>query len=54
MAYSDIVVRGVSEAKRRNFRVICMTNGYTITDAVKWFVDQVNKGEIKLPKKGEK
>lgn len=54
MPYSDIVVRGVSEGKRRSFRSYCIMNGYTITDAIKWLVDQVNKGEIKLPARKEK
>ena len=54
MAYNDIVVRGITESKRRSFRSYCILNGYTITDAVKWLVEQVNEGKIKLPKKGEK
>jgi len=54
MAYSDIVVRGVSESKRRSFRANCVMNGYTITDAIKWLVGQVIDGKIKLPRKEEK
>jgi len=54
MAYNDIVVRGVTESKRRAFRSHCIINGYTITDAVKWLVDAVVEGRVKLPKKGEK
>ena len=54
MAYDDIVVRGVAEGKRRKFRSHCIMNGYTITDAVKWLVDAVIEGKVKLPRKDEK
>jgi hypothetical protein len=49
----DVLARGVDATLRRDFRMSCLYNGYTMRDAIVYFMTAVTKGEVKLPKKGK-
>jgi hypothetical protein len=51
-AYNDIVVRDLPPQKRREFRSLLFVRGYTLRDAVIWFMDEVLSGRLSLPERG--
>lgn len=51
MDWDGVTIRDVGEARKRNFRTICFTKGYTIREALMWVIDQINTGKLRLPEK---
>ena len=47
----DVIARNVDPILRRDFRMSALYQGYTMRDALIWFMGAVAEGKVELPKK---